>query len=256
MHTNPLFSNFILEIDSLNIFLICTAIFFVAVFLRYLLAAGVFYLYYYRIKKDKYQRLSKRKLRRKQLRNEIYWSSWASAIFAIFGTLTYWLWQEGYTAIYFNPYSYGIWYLPLSLLLILLIHETYYYWVHRAMHHPTIYRKVHKVHHDSLMPTPWAAFSFHPWESLLEAIILPLILIFIPVNIYVLGFYLIIMTLSSVINHLDIEIFPKWMQHTKFGKLFIGATHHHYHHSEFKTNYGLYFTFWDRLMGTESKHTL
>ena len=120
------------------------------------------------------------------------------------------------------------------------------------MHNPEIFRIVHKVHHDSFTPTPWTAFSFHPWESLIEALILPLILLVIPVNVYVLGLYLLLMTVSSVVNHLDIEIYPVAFQKSWLGKQFIGATHHHYHHSEYKTNYGLYFTFWDKLMGTES----
>lgn len=60
------------------------------------------------------------------------------------------------------------------------------------------------------------------------------------------------MTISSVINHLDIEIYPEAFQKSRFGQLFIGASHHHYHHSEYKTNYGLCCTLWDKWMGTES----
>lgn len=142
--------------------------------------------------------------------------------------------------------------MPLNPLIVLLIHETYYYWVHRAIHFPKIYKIVHKVHHQSLSPTPWTAFSFHPWKSVLEALILPAILLIIPVNIYVLLFYLIFMTFNSMVNHLDIEVYPTFFRKSTFGKLWIGATHHHFHHEEFNTNYGLYFTFWDKIMGTES----
>ncbi|MDT0688970.1 sterol desaturase family protein [Salegentibacter sp. F188] len=243
-----------IDVNQPTGFLICLAILFFAVLVRYLLAAGVFYYYYFVWNSSKFKErvLSRRKLRKNQLKKEIRWSIISSAIFAFFGACAYWLWQNDFTAIYLNLSEFGYWYLPVSLLVILFIHETYYYWVHRWMHHPKIFRKVHKVHHDSLTPTPWTAFSFHPWESLLEALILPLILIFIPVHIFVLGTYLLLMTLSSVINHLDIEIYPVSFQNSKFGKLFIGATHHHYHHEEFKTNYGLYFTFWDKWMKTES----
>lgn len=242
------------EFNTPEAFLAYTFIFFTAILFRYFVAAGFFYAYFYRWNAKKYsaRRLSKRKLRKNQLRNEIKWSIKSSVIFALAGTINYWLWEKGLTAIYLDPLEYGAWYLPASLFIILLLHETYYYWVHRAMHHPKIFRYVHKVHHDSLTPTPWTAFSFHHWESILEAIILPVILIFVPVNIYVLGFYLLLMTLSSVINHLDIEIYPENFQKSRLGKLFIGATHHHHHHTEFNTNYGLYFTFWDRWMKTES----
>lgn len=238
----------------LTVLVVYSVIFFIAILFRYFVAAGVFFYYYYILKEEKFRkrRLSKRGWRKNQLRKEMVWSMWSSAIFAFFGALMYLLWQEGYTAIYVDITQYGYGYLPVSLGIILFLHETYYYWIHRWMHHPKIFRKVHKVHHDSLTPTPWTAFSFHPWESLLEALILPAILLFLPVHISVLGFYLLLMTLSSVINHLDIEIYPGWLQRSFIGKLFIGATHHHYHHSEFKTNYGLYFTFWDKWMGTES----
>lgn len=237
------------------VFLIYSLILFLAISLRYFIAAGIFYFYYYRYRAGYYQtrRLSKRPWKKKQLRQEILWSLKSSAVFAVVGAIGFWLWEKGYTAIYSDIFEYGLWYLPVSLLIVLLLHETYYYWVHRWMHHPKIYRWVHKVHHDSLTPSPWTAFSFHPWESLLEAIILPVLLLMVPIHPVVLGVYLLFMTISSVINHLDIEIYPPSFQNSKLGRLLIGATHHHYHHSEFKTNYGLYFTFWDKWMGTESK---
>lgn len=245
-----------MEIGTLGFLGVYILIFFVAILLRYFIAAGMFYYYFYVLKNDhfKARRLSRRPPKKDQFRKEILWSVKSSVIFAFFGALMYWLWQNQLTAIYIDPAAHGWWYLPVSLVLVLFLHETYYYWVHRWMHHPKIFRRVHKVHHDSHTPTPWTAFSFHPWESLLEAIILPVILLILPVNIYVLAFYLILMTVSSVVNHLDIEIYPVSFQKSRFGKLFIGATHHQLHHKEYLTNYGLYFTFWDRWMSTESEH--
>lgn len=230
-------------------------LFFVILLIRYFITAGFFYAFYLKVKNNKIdkQLLSTRPLKKEQVKKEIYWSIVSSAIFAFFGAVTYWLYLHDYTAIYLDASKFDYWYLPLSLLIVLLLHETYYYWLHRAMHIPKIYKVVHKVHHESLSTTPWTAFSFHPWESILEALIVPAILIFVPVNIYVLLFYLILMTFSSMINHLDIEIYPASFRNSKFGKLWIDATHHHYHHKEFTTNYGLYFTFWDKWMGAESR---
>ena len=236
-------------------FLAYVLIFFIILLIRYFVTAGFFYAFYLKVKKSNTDKkiLSQRTLKKEQVKKEIYWSVISSAIFAFFGAVTYWLYLNQFTSIYLDPATYGYWYLPLSLLIVLLLHETYYYWVHRAMHFPKIYKVVHKVHHQSLSTTPWTAFSFHPWESIIEALIVPLILIVVPVNIYVLLFYLILMTFSSMINHLDIEVYPESFRKSAFGKLWIDATHHHYHHKEFNTNYGLYFTFWDKLMGTESR---
>lgn len=236
-------------------FLAYVLIFFIILLIRYFVTAGFFYAFYLKVKKSNTDKkiLSQRPLKKEQVKKEIYWSVISSAIFAFFGAVTYWLYLNQFTSLYLDPARYGYWYLPLSLVIVLLLHETYYYWVHRAMHFPKIYKVVHKVHHQSLSTTPWTAFSFHPWESIIEALIAPLILIVVPVNIYVLLFYLILMTFSSMINHLDIEVYPESFRKSAFGKLWIDATHHHYHHKEFNTNYGLYFTFWDKLMGTESR---
>ena len=229
--------------------------FFAILLIRYFITAGFFYAYYLKVKNKKTDKkiLSQRPLKKDQVKKEIYWSIISSAIFAFFGALLYWLYLQDFTAIYLDPAEYGYWYLPVSIVAVLLVHETYYYWLHRAMHIPKIYKVVHKVHHNSLSSTPWTAFSFHPWETILEALILPIILIVIPLNIYLLLFYLIFMTFSSMVNHLDIEIYPAPFRRSKFGKMWIDATHHHFHHKEFTTNYGLYFTFWDKWMGTESR---
>ncbi|HVF80944.1 MAG TPA: sterol desaturase family protein, partial [Flavisolibacter sp.] len=144
------------------------------------------------------------------------------------------------------------WWLPVSLTIALLVHETYYYWLHRWMHHPKVFQAVHKVHHESNITSPWTAFSFHPLEGILQALFLPMLLLVMPMHLYVLIFHLTIMTFSSVINHLDIEVYPAGFHKNFFGRWLIGATHHSLHHKQFKYNYGLYFTFWDKWKKTES----
>jgi len=145
-----------------------------------------------------------------------------------------------------------LWWLPASLAIALTLHETYYYWLHRWMHHPKVFKIVHKVHHDSNITSPWTAFSFHPIEGVLQAIFLPALLMIVPMHLHVLIFQLTVMTFSSVINHLDIELYPKNFHKHILGKWLIGATHHSLHHKQFKYNYGLYFTFWDKWKKTES----
>jgi len=162
------------------------------------------------------------------------------------------MWQKGYAKIYEDVHAYPLWWLPLSLMIALVLQETYYYWLHRWMHVPKIYRIVHEWHHDSHISSPWTAFSFHPLEGLIQAVFLPLILLFLPMNVWVLVGMLMIMSFSSVINHLDIEIYPSWFARVPFVRTLIGATHHSLHHKQFKYNYGLYFTWWDKWLKTES----
>jgi len=229
-------------------------LFFAIIIGRYLLVSGLFYSVFYLWYPNKWKKkkIVTRPYKPGQLRNEISWSTLTSMIFALAGVITIWLWQHGHTRVYTDTARYGWWYLPLSLLLSMLGHETYYYWLHRLMHHPSVFRLVHKVHHDSNTTSPFTAFSFHPLEGLLQAIVLPLTLLVLPMHPYVILIQLTLMTFSSVINHLNIEIFPGNFHKHIVGKWIIGATHHSLHHKQFKYNFGLYFTFWDKWRSTES----
>ena len=235
-------------------FIISTAIFFIIITGRYFLFAGLFYSVFYLWFPKKWilRKLNHKNYKDDQFRREVKWSMITALIFSISGTLTMIFWQRGYTKIYTDINSYGWWYLPLSLIIFMVLHETYYYWLHRWMHKPKVFRLIHKIHHDSNITSPFTAFSFHPFEGLLQAIFLPVILFLLPMHYYVIIIQLTVMTLSSVINHLDIEIYPSKFNKNFIGKWLIGATHHSLHHKQFKFNYGLYFTFWDKIKKTES----
>ena len=242
------------DLSQPHIFLLVTAAMFVVVIGRYLLIAGFFHWWFFIFKKENYvqQYLGKKIVERRQYFKEVKWSMITSVIFALAGAFTVLLWQNGYTQIYIEVSDYGWWYLPVSLLAGMFIHETYYYWLHRWMHKPAVFKLMHKVHHESSTTSAWTAFSFHPLEGILQAIVLPLTILFLPMQVYVLLTLLTIMSFSSVINHLEIELYPQGFSKNFFGKWIIGATHHSLHHKQFKYNYGLYFTFWDKWKNTES----
>jgi sterol desaturase/sphingolipid hydroxylase (fatty acid hydroxylase superfamily) len=236
------------------IFLIATIVMFLVVIGRYFLIAGLFHAWFYVYKKNNWtnRRLSTKTTDKQQFFKEVKWSIITSLIFAVAGAATALIWQEGFTKIYVEVTDYPLWYLPVSLLLSMLIHETYYYWLHRWMHKPKVFKLLHKVHHDSNTTSAWSAFSFHPLEGLLQAVVLPLTIMVVPMHLYVLLLQLTIMTFSSVINHLEIETYPANFHRHFVGKWIIGASHHSLHHKQFKYNFGLYFTFWDKWKKTES----
>ncbi len=235
-------------------FILYTILFFVVITGRYFLVAGLFYCIFYLWFPAKWnaRKLNSKPYQPDQFKKEVIWSMLTAVIFSIAGAITVLLWQKGYTKVYTDLHLYGWAYLPASLIVMMLLHETYYYWLHRWMHNKKIFKVVHKVHHDSNITSPFTAFSFHPLEGVLQAIFLPVTLLFLPMHYYVILFQLTIMTLSSVINHLNIEIYPKKFNENIAGKWLIGATHHSLHHKQFKYNFGLYFTFWDKLKKTES----
>lgn len=231
-----------------------TLIFFLIVFLRYLFVSGVYHYLFYVVFRPKvaHRILNINPKQKSQIRMEITRSALTSVIFAFSATGLILLWQHGYTYITTDWQAYPWWYHPISLLIALFLHETYYYWLHRWMHRPKIYRRVHKWHHDSIETSSLTSFSFHPLESLLQAIVVPVLVLFLPMHLYVLLTFLIIMTLSGTINHAGVEIYPKRFLRHPIARWIIGATHHDLHHKQFRFNFGLYFTFWDKWMGTES----
>lgn len=235
-------------------FLVVTLAVFAVVIGRYVLVAGIFHFVFYVWQRERWRqrKINERPHKKGQFAREAGWSALTAFIFALTGAAMVLLWQKGYTKVYTDINAYPLWWLPFSLVIALVLHETYYYWLHRWMHHPKIFRIVHKVHHDSNITSPWTAFSFHPIEGIFQALFLPALLLVMPMHIYVLLTQLTIMTLSSVVNHLDIELYPKNFHRHFLGRWLIGATHHSLHHKQFRYNYGLYFTFWDKWKRTES----
>jgi sterol desaturase/sphingolipid hydroxylase (fatty acid hydroxylase superfamily) len=187
-----------------------------------------------------------------QMRREIGWSLASAAIYGVPAGIVAWGWQErGWTRIYDDWSAYPLWYLPLSLLLYLLAHDTWFYWTHRLMHRPWLFRRAHAVHHASRPPTAWAAMSFHPIEAVSGAVVIPLLVFLVPIHVAVLAAVLAIMTVMGVTNHMGWEMFPRALVHSKLGNWLITASHHQRHHDEYRCNYGLYFRLWDRLCGTD-----
>jgi sterol desaturase/sphingolipid hydroxylase (fatty acid hydroxylase superfamily) len=218
------------------------------IFLRYVTVA---YLYNYIVTVLTKSTVNIYKEKASQIKREIGWSFLSSVVFCVYGGFSYWAYQHGLTKVYDQVLDYSLWYLIFSTISLLLLYETYYYWLHRWMHLPAVYRVVHKVHHQSIHSTVFTSFSFHPLETTLQALFFPVIIFLIPLHYSVLIIVLILMTLSAVINHSGIEVF----RNRFLLKHLIGSSHHHLHHTQFKTNFGLYLTWWDKWMTTEAKST-
>lgn len=213
---------------------------------RYLATSGIFALLTDRVAPGYHARLGP------QIRREIGWSLASAAIYGIPAGVIGWGWQErGWTRIYTDWGDYPLWYLPLAPLLYLFVHDSWFYWTHRWMHRPGPFRMVHAVHHASRPPTAWAAMSFHPWEALSGAVVIPALVLLVPIHVAMLGLVLLVMTVMGVTNHMGWEMFPRRLVHSGLGGWLITASHHHRHHEEYRCNYGLYFRFWDRLCGTD-----
>jgi sterol desaturase/sphingolipid hydroxylase (fatty acid hydroxylase superfamily) len=187
-----------------------------------------------------------------QIGSEIRWSLLSALIFGLPAGFVAWGWQNrGWTLIYTDLHAWPLWYLPVSVLLYLFAHDTWFYWTHRLMHRPRLFRITHAVHHASRPPTAWAAMSFHPWEALIGAVVIPALVFAIPIHVAALGVVLTVMTVMGVTNHMGWEMFPRALVRGPAGRWLITASHHQKHHDNYRANFGLYFRFWDRLCGTD-----
>ena len=221
--------------------------------LRYFIIAGLAFLIYYVLLKNKigYKKIQLRFPVLKDYQREIIFSVITIAIFSVIPFV--FLGNDAirkHTTYYTSVQQHSQLYFWLAFPLMLLIHDTYFYWTHRLMHHPKLFPLFHLLHHKSTNPSPWAAFAFHPLEAIVEVGIFIVFLYSIPIMQIHLFFFFLFMMLYNVYGHLGWELYPKNFQRSTIGKWINTSINHNQHHQYFKGNYGLYFLWWDRWMGT------
>jgi len=233
-------------------FLFSYSVIFLFILARYMIIAGIFFLLYYVLFKEKwsFKKIQQKFPKSKDYQREVLYSICTIAIFAGIGVLVFLTPLKEYTQIYESMADYGWGYWFFSIVLMTFLHDTYFYWAHRAMHHKKLYKLFHLVHHKSTNPSPWAAYAFHPLEGVVEASIVFLIVFLMPFHITALMAFLILTFVYNVYGHLGYELYPKNFHKTTIGRWVNTSIHHNMHHKYFEGNYGLYFLFWDRWMGT------
>ncbi|MBN3943282.1 MAG: sterol desaturase family protein [Nostoc sp. NMS9] len=220
---------------------------------RYFLIAGGAYLLFYLVLGKS---LANKSLRLKPLMNcsikkDIELSVISTVVFAIFGAFMISEYNLGATLLYADIWKYGLWYLIVSFIAVLILQDTYFYFIHRMFHHPLIFRWMHYGHHRSGEPTPWSSSAFDLPEAIVQALFFVGVSFIVPLHFVTLVAALITMTVWAVFTHLGFELFPSSSKSYWIGRWLIGSMHHSIHHRKYKIHYGLYFTFWDKLLGTE-----
>jgi lathosterol oxidase len=185
------------------------------------------------------------------IRHDIKLSVISAGVFALAALGILAAYEQGLTRLYSNPQQYGLWYLGVSYGLVLMLQDTYFYFTHRWFHHPKLFRWVHQGHHRSRYPTPWTSFAFDPLEAIVQSLFLLAIVFVIPLHIVTLVAVLTTMTVWAVLTHLGLDRLPALFPHHWLGRWVIGPAHHSIHHLKYTVHYGLYFTLWDRLLGTQ-----
>ncbi|MBK9486286.1 MAG: sterol desaturase family protein [Chitinophagaceae bacterium] len=222
---------------------------------RYLVIGGLAFLFFYVLLKNKalFAKIQKKWPAKADYYREIFYSLLTFLIFSVTPLVLNNSYIKPYTTIYRDIHQHSMFYFWMVFPMMLVLHDTYFYFAHRIMHHPKLFSFFHVVHHKNTNPSPWASFAFQPTEAFIESGIIYLFALTFPVHVIHLLSFLIFMTIYNVYGHLGFELFPKGANRHWFLKWFNTSVNHNMHHQYFKGNYGLYFTWWDKIMNTTHK---
>ena len=219
----------------------------------YILVAGSSFVFLYKIRPLSIQHL---KIQpelpsRKEVLHEIGWSSLTLLIWAIMAVILIYCIDRGLTLMYFDIHAYGVVYFVLSIPFLIITHDAYFYWVHRLMHESDFaYTYIHRIHHASTNPTPFAIFSFGPIEAVIMGFYVYLVAFLVPLHIMALVVLFVFDTTLNVMGHMGYELIPKRITLSRIGQIFNTSIIHDLHHMHQHCNYSLYFRFWDTRMHT------
>jgi len=153
---------------------------------------------------------------------------------------------RGYSKLYDpladEPYPY---YNYLQFPLFLIFTDFCIYFIHRGLHHPLIYKTLHKPHHKWIMPTPYASVAFHPVDGWMQSVPYHVFPFIFPLQKFAYLALFFFVQIWTVLIH-DGE-------YVSDSPLLNGAACHTMHHLYFNYNYGQYTTLWDRLGGSYRK---
>ena len=181
---------------------------------------------------------------RNQVHDNMFWSMGSGvAQLTGFQVLVMWMMANGYAPVISfadNP----VWFV-LALILLPVWSAFHFYWVHRLLHVPVLYRHVHSLHHRNVNIGPWSGFSMHPVEHFLYLTTL-LIHCVVPSHPIHLIFHVVYQGPGAAMTHTgyeDLLIRDK-------RRLALGTFYHQLHHRYYECNYGNQEMPWDRWFGT------
>ena len=218
-----------------------------------ILVAGGLHLYFYTFTKQGQKlRYDKRPLMVNgkqftlggQIRDNMFWTLTSGVGFwTAYEVLMFWAMANGYAPVLYWSDS-PFWFVALFLL-IPVWESFYFYWIHRFLHVPLLYRHVHSLHHRNINVGPWSGMSMHPVEHLifLGSVLIHFIVPANPVHIL---FHMQYLTLTAATTHCGFEgVLVK-----DENRLRLGTFHHQMHHRYFECNYGSLEVPWDRVFGS------
>ena len=179
-----------------------------------------------------------------QVKDNVFWSLGSGVLqLTAFQSITMWLMANGYApTITFS--SNPIWFV-LALILLPIWSAFHFFWVHRLLHVPILYKRVHSLHHRNVNIGPWSGFSMHPVEHFfyLTTLCIHWIVASHPIHLI---FHVIYQGPGAAMTHTGYEdLLVKDKR-----RLALGTFYHQLHHRYYECNYGNQEMPWDRWFGT------
>lgn len=135
----------------------------------------------------------------------------------------------------------------------LLMEDFVFYWIHRFLHTPWLYKNVHVVHHKHSAPFGIAAEYAHPFEVVFLGFATFSGPFLVPPHLLTLYAWLVVRMLQTVECHSGYD-FP-WSLNRWF-PLYGGAEFHDHHHRIHSGNYSSTFIWVDALFGTDTAYRI
>lgn len=109
----------------------------------------------------------------------------------------------------------------------------HFYWIHRLIHMPLLFKHVHSLHHRNVNVGPWSGLAMHPVEGCLyfSGILIHFVLPSHPLHVI---FHMFALSLGAFYTHSG---FDKLLVRDKEA-MKAGSFHHQLHHRYFECNYG------------------
>lgn len=126
------------------------------------------------------------------------------------GLLTTYLYNGGFTTLYFNVTDRGVLYLVMSTAATFMFIEAASYYMHRLLHGPFLYKRIHKHHHRYHSPTAFASVAMHPVEVLTYQSILIVPMFIVPLHAVAYVFLLLYVYYFGMIDHSGIMM-DSWL---------------------------------------------
>ena len=118
--------------------------------------------------------------------------------------------RRGLNLMYSGPISSlpALLYVLLSILLMDILHDTWFYWTHRLLHWGPLYRAVHYMHHESRIPSAYSGYSFHVVEAAIVFANEILVAFLFPIHVHVHRVYHLAATIIHNAGHSGFEFAP------------------------------------------------